>query len=61
MADKDATDSVKTVLYPYNTTQSKNIDGVKYNLLPDEQLNNCYTIIVSQIIVTLQTLKTLNI
>lgn len=45
MADKDATDSVKTVLYPYNTTQSKNIDGVKYNLLPDEQLNNCYTII----------------
>lgn len=45
MADKDVTDSVKTVLYPYNTTQSKNIDGVKYNLLPDEQLNDCYTII----------------
>ena len=41
----DQMDVVKSVLYPYNSTQSQNKDGVRYNLLPNEQLNNCHTII----------------
>ena len=38
-------DIVKSVLYPYNSTYTKNSDGIKYNLLPNEQLNDCHTII----------------
>ena len=38
-------DVVKNILYPYNTTSSKNKNNVRYNLLPDEQLTNCHTII----------------
>ena len=41
----DQMDVVKSVLYPYNSTQSQNKDGVRYNLLPNEQLNDCHTII----------------
>ena len=42
---EDIYDVVKSVLYPYNTTYSKDKNGVRYNLLPNEQLNNCHTII----------------
>lgn len=41
-----AMDSVITeVLYPYNSTLSKNFDNVRYNLLPNEQVSNCHTVI----------------
>ena len=41
----DVNDVVKTALYPYNSTFSKNTNNVRYNLLPDEQINSCHTII----------------
>lgn len=41
----DQMDIVKSVLYPYNNTQSQNENGVRYNILPNEQLNDCHTII----------------
>lgn len=41
----DQTDVIKTVLYPYNNTKSQNEDGVRYNLLLNEQINDCHTII----------------
>lgn len=31
-------------LYPYTSTASKNSDGVRYNLLPDEKINDCHAI-----------------
>ena len=43
--DDDINNVVKSVLYPYNTTHSKDKNGVRYNLLPNEQLSNCHTII----------------
>ena len=43
--ETDINDIVKTVLYPYNTTSSKNKNNIRYNLLPDEQVSNCHTII----------------
>lgn len=43
--DNDINDPVKAALYPYNTTSSKNKDGVRYNLLPNEQVTDCHTII----------------
>ena len=41
----DIYDPIKSVLYPYNTTYSKDKNGVRYNLFPNEQINNCHTII----------------
>ena len=41
----DVNDVVKTALYPYNSTFTKNTNNVRYNLLPDEQINSCHTII----------------
>ena len=41
--NNDVNDVVKSVLYPYNTTISKNKDDVRYNLLVDEQLSDCHT------------------
>lgn len=35
-------DDVLAVLYPYNNTQTKNADGIRYNLLPDEQISECH-------------------
>lgn len=43
--ETDYNDVVKKALYPYHTTNSKNDKGVKYNLLPNEQLTDCHTII----------------
>lgn len=42
---EDQMDVVKSVLYPYNNTQSQDENGVRYNLLPNEQIDECYTII----------------
>ena len=41
----DENDVVKNILYPYNNSYSKDRNGVKYNLLPNEQVSNCHTII----------------
>ena len=38
-------DIIKEVLYPYNNTSTKDDDGIRYNLLPNEQVSNCHTII----------------
>ena len=35
-------DEVLSFLYPYNSTNDKNNDGIRYNLLPDEQINECH-------------------
>ena len=43
--NNDSEDVIKSVLYPYNTTNTQDKNGVRYNLLPDEQVNNCHTII----------------
>ena len=43
--DNDINDVIKSVLYPYNTTNSKDKDGIRYNLLPNEQVTDCHTII----------------
>ena len=43
--DNDINDVVKSVLYPYNTTSSKDKNGVRYNLLPNEQISNCHSVI----------------
>ena len=43
--NEDINDVVKSVLYPYNTTSSKNKDGVRYNLLTEEQISDCHTVI----------------
>ena len=41
----DKNDYIKSSLYPYVNLNSKDKNGVRYNLLPNEQLNNCHTII----------------
>ena len=35
-------DSVLSDLYPYASVSSSNSDGVRYNLLPDEQVSSCH-------------------
>ncbi len=32
-------------LYPYTSTSSKNGEGVKYNLLPDNKVDNCHQVV----------------
>ena len=43
--ENDINDTVKSVLYPYNTTSSMDSNGVRYNLSSNEQINDCHTII----------------
>ena len=43
--EEDSYDVVKSVLYPYNTTRTKDANGVRYNLLPDTKVDNCHTVI----------------
>ena len=38
-------DIIKNILYPYNNPYSKDKNGVRYNLLPNEQVSDCHTII----------------
>lgn len=35
-------DDILYYLYPYSTTATKNSDGIRYNLLPDEQVTLCH-------------------
>lgn len=40
--NEDLEDDILSYLYPYKSTSSKNKDGIRYNLLPDEQLSECH-------------------
>lgn len=40
--NQDAQDIEKKILYPYRDTTSKNSEGIRYNLLPDESVNDCH-------------------
>lgn len=34
-----------SAIYPYTSTVSQNQDGIKYNLLPDEKVDNCHQVV----------------
>lgn len=40
--DADAEDDIISYLYPYKSTRSKNRDKIRYNLLTEEQINDCH-------------------
>lgn len=40
--DEDLSDAILSYLYPYKNTRTKNDDGIRYNLLPDQQLSDCH-------------------
>ena len=40
--EETAEDDVLYNIYPYTTTSTKNADGIRYNLLPDEQITACH-------------------
>ena len=40
--EETSEDAVLYNLYPYSTTSTKNGDGIRYNLLPDEQVSVCH-------------------
>ena len=42
-ADEETTaDQILSNIYPYTTTADKNSDGIRYNLLPDEEVSQCH-------------------
>ena len=43
--DMDINDPIISSLYPYNTTASKDNNNIRYNLLPDSKVNDCYQVI----------------
>lgn len=45
IAKNDTDDVVKSLLYPYETTSDKDSDGVRYNLLPDKQKDDCHQVV----------------
>ena len=45
VSDEDINDPILSSLYPYNTTASKNESDIRYNLLPDYKVNDCYQVI----------------
>ena len=42
ITDEDKSDAIISYLYPYGGTRDKNTEGVRYNLLPEEQLSDCH-------------------
>ena len=40
--DETSADAILSSIYPYKTTADTNIDGIRYNLLPDEQVTQCH-------------------
>jgi hypothetical protein len=42
VTDETSSDVIKNILYPYSSPSTKNMDGIKYNNLLDEQINDCY-------------------
>jgi hypothetical protein len=47
LSDEDAANSEITAIYPYTSPRDKNLDGVKYNLLPRVAVNNPFLIVGS--------------
>lgn len=43
--ETDSNDVVKSVLYPYNRTTSKDKNNIRYNLLPNAKTFDCHTVI----------------
>ena len=43
-SDSEDGDKIRE-LYPYTSTASKNSEGVRYNLLPDEKVNDCHAVV----------------
>lgn len=41
--DSETDDPIITQIYPYSYSYQKNNDGVRYNLLPNEQVSDCHT------------------
>ena len=38
-------DSLVRQLYPYSTTKEKGAEGIRYNLLPDEKVDDCHQVV----------------
>lgn len=47
LTDEDKNNSEITNIYPYTSFQTKDSDGRRYNLLPDESNDDCYRIVGS--------------
>lgn len=45
LSEEDAANSEITAIYPYTSPRDKNLDGVKYNLLPRIAVNNPFLIV----------------
>ena len=45
IARDDNADIIEQVLYPYTTVSSKNSDGIRYNLLPSNQKDDCHQVV----------------
>lgn len=43
--DETKEDVIKNILYPYDSPATKNLDGIKYNLLLNQQLDDCYRVV----------------
>lgn len=43
--DMDINDPIISAIYPYNTTKSKDSNNIRYNLLPNNKVNDCHQII----------------
>ena len=43
-SDSEDGDKIRE-LYPYTSTASKNSEGIRYNLLPDEKVNDCHAVV----------------
>ena len=41
----DEADTVESAIYPYTTVSSKNLEGVRYNLLPSNQKDDCHQVV----------------
>ena len=40
--EEDLEDTIISQLYPYKSTSYKNSEGIRYNLLPDEEVSQCH-------------------
>ena len=41
----DSNSVIKSVVYPYSNVSDKDKNGVRYNLLVDEQITDCHTVV----------------
>lgn len=43
LSEEDSADHILQYIYPYSSTVTKDNDGIRYNLLPKEQIDACHT------------------